>query len=221
MNKAHFKTKKDGFTIIETMITISIFLVVLMMGMSSLLNASSIFQKSKNQRSIMDNLSFIMEEMSRNIRTGYNFICVPPGNTIIISNTPKSCPAGGWALVFESATGNPADTDGQNLDDQWVYSIEPVGSGGFDIFKSTDGNSNRTQLNPIEITLSSQSGFFVTGAEPPIGSPPTTGDLQQPLVTIRLVGQIKYKGVAYPFSLQTTVSQRIIDTGEAGKRRSR
>ena len=132
MSKRYFKTK-FGFTIIETMIAISLFLVVVMVGINSLLNASVIHQKSQDLRSIVDNLNFIMEDMSKNIRTGYNYHCFVSGDTIPsttspIMSTPKSC-ASGWAISFESSTGLTG-----NDDDQWVYYI----SGG-KIFKSTQG----------------------------------------------------------------------------------
>ena len=64
-----------GYTIIETMIAISVFLVVVIYGMGSLLSASLLHQKSEDMRSIMDNLSFIMEDMSRNLRTGNSYHC--------------------------------------------------------------------------------------------------------------------------------------------------
>ena len=37
-----------------------------MVGMDSLLNANLVHRKSEDMRSIMDSLSFIMEDMSRN-----------------------------------------------------------------------------------------------------------------------------------------------------------
>ena len=58
------------------------------------------------------------------------------------------------------------------------------------------------------------SGFSVLGAEPPEAN--GSGDLQQPFVTIRLVGSITYKKdsaeeVVTPFSLQTSASPRLVD----------
>ena len=204
MSKRYFKTK-FGFTIIETMIAISLFLVVVMIGINSLLNASVIHQKSQDLRSIVDNLNFIMEDMSKNIRTGYNYHCFVSGDTIPsttspIMSTPKSC-ASGWAISFESSTGLTG-----NDDDQWVYYI----SGG-KIFKSTQGPyvaSAFVQLTPDEVVLESSptiAGFSVLGAEPP------PANSQQPFVIIRLVGKITYKNIVSPFSIQTSASQRLVD----------
>jgi len=199
MNKFYLK-KKKGFTIIETMISVSIFLVVVMIGVDSLLNASFIYQKSKDQRSVMDNLTFIMEDISRNIRTGYNYKCISGVfNPSQVSNIPQSCSNGGGSIVFENASGNPSV-----LTDQWVYKIESTNGVDFNIWKSVNGAGSFVKLNPDEIKFSNVSGFTVTGAE--LFS--SSGNKQQSLTTIRLVGKIITKGKETPFALQTTVSQR-------------
>jgi len=164
------KSKSNGFTIIETMIAVALFLVVVTVGIGSLLNTTLLQQKSQDMRSIMDNLSFIMEDMSRSIRTGYSY------------------GGGGNQISFTSSDGS-----------QWVYKIESS-----QISKSINSGSF-IQLNSSEISLGSGSGFSLVGALPP------PGDVLQPFVTIRLVGKITYKGVITPFSLQTSISQRLID----------
>jgi type II secretory pathway pseudopilin PulG len=211
MFKNNFKTK-GGYTIIETMIAIAVFLVIVMEGMGALLNASNLHQKAQNLRSIMDNMSFIMDDMSRNIRTGYNYHCfanvgdIPPGTpTPDIIKTPLSCDSGiGKGLAFESANGRPDINE-----DQWVYYIN-----GGKIYKATsapysnpitDPLSGFYQLTPGEVNITDASSFSVLGAEPP------PGDSQQPIVIIRLVGTITIKNVVTPFSLQTSVSQRLVD----------
>jgi type II secretory pathway pseudopilin PulG len=198
-----FRRINTGYTIIETMIAVSLFIIVVMTGMGALLNANLLHQKSQNMRSIMDNLSFIMEDMSRNLRTGSSYHCfiagdVIPSTSSPVVSAPKSC-ANGWAIAFESTSGNPG-----NNDDQWVYYIN-----GGKIFKSTAGPysaSNFIQLTPDEVVVDSVSSFSVLGAEPP-----SLGDQQQPFVTIHLVGNITFKNVVTPFSLQTSVSERMID----------
>ena len=195
-------SKAKGYTIIETMIAVSLFITIIMAGMGTLLNANLVHKKSQNMRSIMDNLSFVLEDMSRNIRTGYNYHCfistdtIPSGTDPVVS-TPNSCPSG-WALAFESATGSTGDHN-----DQWLYYI----SNG-KIFKSTVGPyaaSSFVQLTPDEVVINPISGFSVLGAEP------ISTNNQQPFVGIKLVGTVTLKNVVTPFSLQTSASQRLID----------
>jgi Tfp pilus assembly protein PilW len=196
--------KESGYTIIETMIAVSLFIIIVMSGLGALLNANLLHQKSQNMRSIMDNLSFIMEDMGRNLRTGYHYQCFDVNHQILSPATlgaSQSCPSG-WAIAFEIANGNPS-----TYADQWVYYISNDGK----IFKSADGAQSFVQLTPDEVMINStSSGFSVLGAEPPdYTSPP--GDQQQPFVILRLVGNITFKNVVTPFSLQTSVSQRLVD----------
>ncbi len=188
-----------GYTIIETMIAVSLFIIITTTGMGALLNANLLHQKSNSMRSIIDNLSFIMEDMSRNLRTGYNYRCITVNSDLDSANVAQSKSGQScWGIAFESDSGFPT-----NSGDQWVYYIDNTGK----IFKSTQGpyiTSNFVQLTPDEVVIDSVSSFSVLGAEPPPNQ-------QQPFVTIRLVGKVIFKNVVTPFSLQTSVSQRVID----------
>lgn len=204
-----YSKKKDisrerGYTIIETMISISLFLIIIMSGLGALLNANMLHKKSQNMRSIIDSLNFVMEDMSKNIRTGSSYHCFVLGDTIPTFPlgaiaSPKSCAGGnGWGIAFEYQYGSRLD-----ISDQWVYYID-----GGKIFKTTGGpylESNFVQMTPDEIVVDPNSSFTVVGAEPP------PGDEQQPMVIIRLIGEITFKNVTTPFSLQTSVSQRTVD----------
>jgi len=176
MIKKYFQknSKRDGgFTIIEMMIAIAIFLIVVVIGMGALLNTNLIHRKTQDMRSIMDSLSFIMEDMSRNIRTGYEYN------------------SDGDSISFKHF-------DNVSMEEQiWEYSI------AVDSIQKIIDEGTPVKLNPEEITFEYGSGFTVTGEDPT--------DYFQPFVTIRLVGKITYKGVDTPFSLQTSVSQRLID----------
>ena len=192
------------------MIAVSLFIIIVMAGMGALLNANLLHQKSRDMRSIIDNLSFVMEDMGRNLRTGYNYRCFINGESInasTVSSSPltKSC-ANGWGIAFESQNG-----DSTIFTDQWVYFIGTYfGKNG--IFKSTDGANSFVKLTPDEVVVDlNASGISALGAEPPNSD--GSGDHQQPFVTIRLVGTINSKGISTGFSLQTSVSQRLIDTG--------
>ncbi len=187
--------KESGYTILETMIAISLFIVIVMAGMGALLNANLLSNKAQNMRSIMDNLSFIVEDMGRNMRTGYTYHCVDSVDPVLTHTNARSCPSGGGGISFKSSLDSS----------QWVYFIGTY-NGKPGIFKSVDGGVSFVQLTPDEVILNPVSGFSVLGAEPP------PGDNQQPFVTIKLVGTIILNStVSTPFSLQTSVSQRLVD----------
>lgn len=199
MTKYSIKNSKRGFTIIETMISIGIFLIVVIIGTTSLVNAYAVNRKSQNFRSILDGLSFMMEDVSRSVRTGYNYKCLVKGQsygTIEELSTPGSC-AEGYGIAFESSDG-----DSKVFEDQWVYFF----SDGR-LYKSTNASQTNIQINPNGVYINpDKSNILIHGAENP-----DSGDKQQPLVTVRLTGEIIDKGIATPFSLQTTLSQRMGD----------
>ena len=197
------KIREGGYTIIETMIAISLFMVVTTLGLGALLNANLLHNKTQDMRSIMDTLSFVMEDISRNLRTGTNYHCLLP-NQASLPTTPKSCPSG-IGIAFEESSTSPSDVDNDSdptndNDDQWFYYVN-LGK----MYKSTNGGASVVQITPDEVVITSTSFVTVIGAEPP------PGDTRQPLVTIRLEGNITYKNVVTPFSLQTSVSQRSVD----------
>jgi len=183
--------QKGGYTIMETMIAVSLFTVIMTVGMGALLNTNALQRKSQDLRSGLDNLSFILEDMSRNIRTGYNYRC-----SATVSETPLSC-ASGTTMFFEEAIAGAAGI----TSDQWGYRINSS-----NIEKTVDGGTNWIALNPSEMVISAASAISILGSETL-----ASGNRQQPLVTIRLMGTITYKNVITPFSVQTAISQRVID----------
>ncbi|MEX2029198.1 MAG: prepilin-type N-terminal cleavage/methylation domain-containing protein [Candidatus Paceibacterota bacterium] len=186
------KKQNKGYTIIETMIAISIFTIVVTIGIGSLLNANLVHQKSQDMRSIIDSLSFVMEDISSNLRTGYNYRCVTNLGQYGGTADGQNC----FGIAFQPA-GVPSDP-------RWVYEVVSQGDIAY-IRKSTNGGANWVQLTPNEVKINTlESNFSVSGAPPP-------PDNKQPFVTIKLVGTITYQNVVSPFSLQTSVSQRLID----------
>jgi hypothetical protein len=165
--------------------------------MGALLNANSIHNKSSDMRSIMDSLTFAMEDMSRSLRTGYNYYCLDYSNG---DKGDKSCSGGGSEISFQAV--NPTLSEISYYFGTCDFQEKSICKA----VKDEEGNYGFDPITPLEVEIdASKSSFIVIGAEPP------PGNSQQPLVTIRLVGEINYKNTKTPFSLQTSVSQRNID----------
>ncbi|MDD4989023.1 MAG: type II secretion system protein [Candidatus Pacebacteria bacterium] len=74
------KTKStNGFTLIEMMVAVSIFAIIMTISMGALLNIISLNKKSQAVKTIMNNLNFALEEMSRDLRFGAGYDCVKRG----------------------------------------------------------------------------------------------------------------------------------------------
>jgi prepilin-type N-terminal cleavage/methylation domain-containing protein len=207
--------QKKAFTLIELMVSVAIFTFVMVIALGGLLSVSAAERKAETLKSVMNNLNFALESMSREMRTGSDFGCPTIGT---------DCNAGGAQITFKSAdTGNPTYTyclsAGSN------YSACNTGSGAITCptgaacailrQKTGTGAEAFTPLTAPEVIISSLA-FYV------FGDP--SGDSRQPKITMLLTGFVRVSGTATTqaecsntgnkcsaFNLQTTVTQRLYD----------
>ena len=185
------KSEQSGFTLIEIMIATGLFVVVMVVGVGAVLNVNTTYRKTQKIRSIVDNLGFTMEDMSKTLRTGVTYVCpgvpVSAGSSFTISGA-VSCGTKNYAIEFQSASG--LDT---------IYAIV---NGG--LFKSTTGGADFVRMTSQEIVIDpTHSGFTVIGNLP--------SDTIQSHVIINLEGNILYRDNISNFALQTTVTSRVLD----------
>ena len=204
--KTFLKKRSRGFTLIELMISMTIFSVLITIGLGAVLNIMRAHTMSQNMRSAMDNLNFIMEDMSRNMRLGTNFHCFDVGGHVSDTDTgldgfgvpiPRDCSFSSNGvnnkIVFSGVSGQTIS-----------YIITPPSDGTIQIEKKV-GSGSWQVLTPTAITINYfKSGFVVVGAP--------QGDGLQPVVNITLSGSVLYQGVnKSDFSIQTTVASRPLD----------
>ena len=221
-----------GFTLIELMIATALFVIVAMIALSAILSANVNYKKTEDMRTVTDNLSFTMDDISRNVKLGYNYSCNPSGNNyqradceykpdlsagdtgynpstsvgfmpytvpnIDISAANVPAVMQGYILCPESGV---TLSNGDNAGSMYkiMDNLDRAGCNSQDIIKLTD---DRVHIN------FEKSGFFVANT-----ATVADGDLQQPYVTIVLVGEIVTKQgssqeVVTPFAIQTSVTER-------------
>jgi prepilin-type N-terminal cleavage/methylation domain-containing protein len=229
--KKNLQTNK-GFTLIEVMVAVGLFVTVMLIGVGAVLNTNVTHKRTLAVRQVLDSVNFLVEDMARNIRLGSNYNCdvlseytEDASSTVIYQPTisePADCEEE-FSIAFEPMSGDTT----QDLD-QMAYIIDTTGSGNLEsasIKKISYINGIGTVIRDITPALGQtetqlvidprQSGFTVIGSKPypPAGAVnPTDYDTVQPRVIIRLSGYIDYKDKRVPFSVQTTVSQRMIDS---------
>jgi len=89
---------KKGFTLIELMVAISIFIVVMMISMGSIIGVFDANRKSRSLKTVLNNLNLAVESMSKEMRFGKNYHC--GSGTVTI---PQNCPSGGTLMSFLSS----------------------------------------------------------------------------------------------------------------------
>ncbi len=91
---------QQGFTLIELMTSITIFIIVMTISMGSILSIFDANRKSRSLKTVMNNLNLAVENMSKEMRFGRNYSC-----GLGYSITPQNCPEGDDSLSFLSSDG--------------------------------------------------------------------------------------------------------------------
>ena len=187
-----------AFTLIEIMVAVSLFAIVMMVGVGALLSMVAVNKRAQAINSVMNNLNAAVEEMSRTMRVGTTYHCelssvAPPPSTLVQT---KDCVNGGGKLVaFEPTNGSSG-----NDNDQTVYRIN-----GTQIERSKDSGANWLALTAPEVQITDFQ-FYVTGTDSY-----SYPNFVQPRVLISIRGKANVPGGTTDFTVQTTVTQRLLD----------
>ncbi len=212
-----------GFTLIEMIVSLGVFSVVVTIAVGAMLMLISTNQQLQGEQSVMTNLAFALDTMTREIRTGYNYYCVSAVNESV----------GGSANVFEDdnnpdtivgvntsdcATGRPSNSRFQGISFfEGGNSITKNVTGARRILYYFDEDENkimrRVGNNDAQSVVSSglviqNAEFYVTGSSP-WNSPGS--NLEQPTVTIYIEAKESGDVDAKVYYLETTVTQRTLD----------
>jgi prepilin-type N-terminal cleavage/methylation domain-containing protein len=204
-------SSQKGFTLIEMIVSLALFTVVAVIAVGALLKLMDTERKSVTLKTSIDNMSFALESMSREMRVGRNYYCIPndlsniPIPTHLIAGNSNLCPTGltnSWIVAFTST--KPCLND---LNNSVVYAYRfKAGITG------TNGTLEKAQQVPDCSVPVGEANFQEVISD--------DIDITDSQVDIQLVGRPKlffyFKGFTgvkskekSSFSLQTSVSQRI------------
>lgn len=187
MNKVNQKRNK-GFTLIELMVSVSVFIIVMVISMGSILSVIDANRKSQSLRSVMDNLNYTLESMTRSIRFGTSYHC--DINQGIVS-MPRDCAGGASSIAVRSSSGV-----------QVVYKLV-----NGRLVRTLNGTTDY-YLTGSDVTIT-KANFWVTGSDPYASG----ANLSQPRVVVVLSGYVGIKQTTHStFTIETTISQRLFDT---------
>ena len=89
-----------GFTLVELMVSISIFIIIMTISMGSIVGTLDANRKSRALKTVINNLNLAVESMSKEIRFGKNYHC---GSGTVTDR--KNCPEGDTLISFLSSEG--------------------------------------------------------------------------------------------------------------------
>lgn len=215
-------SKQNGFSLIEMIVSLAIFAIVVTTAVGALLVLLSSNQKLQVDQGVMTNLSFALDSMTREIRTGYNYYCDGAsdnnGNSNYFNDSNSQEDIIG-AQTLDCASGR---ANGQVLQGVSFYEggNSVTGTLGANrilyFFDSRDGKKTimrRVGDSKAQPIISSDleilnAEFYVTGSTP--RSDPSN-DTEQPTVTIYIEAKSSNDDNNKVYYLQTTVTQRTLD----------
>jgi len=223
----HFiKTKQSGFTLIEIIVSLALFSVVITIAVGALLILIASNRQLQNEQSVLSNLSFALDSMTREIRTGSNYYCAAndsasfgtSGNRIFASTGPLNLTDGIGASTGDCLGGNILNLNfhGIAFNEGGTSVTAGATSGRIAYFfdRSNGTLLRRLSGQPPESIVSDgiyiqDANFFVTGSD-------RTDDVQ-PKVTIVLRAYNSRADAEADtagnraYVIQTTVTQRALD----------
>jgi prepilin-type N-terminal cleavage/methylation domain-containing protein len=207
--------KQSGFTLVEMIVSLAIFSIVVTVSVGALLVLVATNQQLQGEQGVMTNLSFALDSMTREIRTGNEYFCVsdPNGGSLFTTGNLDQELDGD---VQDCATGNPSDHRFHGL--AFTEGGDSITSGSDKILYFYDREEKkifrRVGNGPAESIVSSgivieEFEFFVSGTRPLSAGGANSTD--QPAVTLFIKATEKGVSTNKPFYLQTTITQRTLD----------
>lgn len=179
MDTRTINKKHAGFTLMEVMVAVSVFTIVISVGIGSLLTINKAYRKSQTDRALIDSLTYSLESMSRRIRTAQSWVTTASGNSF-----------------------NFIDQDGINvtyfLDNEKLYTT--ISCNGVTSVSCNPGTFEMTSSNVSLGGPFTGSGFWVTF----FPQQPTSKKYMQ----MNLGGTVTNGQVVSSFNFQTGVTNR-------------
>jgi prepilin-type N-terminal cleavage/methylation domain-containing protein len=216
-----------GFTLIEMIVSLALFSVVITISVGALLVLIASNRQLQDEQAVLTNLSFALDSMTREIRTGSAYVCGSESNRTgssnifadgqnldsISVNTTVDCingrnrnPSGvitGSARVHGLSLVEAGDSITGSANQRIVYFHDVTEQAIYRRF----GNEDAQKITSDSVAIV-DADFFVTGSEPWNG---VGGNVSQPTVTIYIEAQVADATNPKTYPIQTTVVQRGLD----------
>lgn len=199
---------KSGFTLIEVLVSLSLFSVVLVIVGGTIVSVIDINKRNQATSSVVNNLNYSIDSMIRDIKTGYLYKC----------NYDESFTIESMKASNNKGEGICSDEDGITListisgkDTVVNYKwINPTESNGY-IEKTVYGDS------PISYSVTDKNSVNIESLKFTVKNPDALDcdidcDYGQPSVFVAIKGKAGNQNIdVSKFYVQTFISQRVIN----------
>lgn len=194
-------TFSQGFSLIELLVSVAIFAIVVTMSIGALMVVIDANAKAQNMQEVMVGLTFVMDSISREVRTGEGFYCsdTEPSGTLDEQST-RDCASGGVYLsLVEGDVSSSLVGTGEPRITYWFN--QALGR-----IDRRVGNGSFYPITSEAVTVT-DARFYVSDSDGALD-----GDVKQANATIYMAGEAgAISSADTSFQLQTTVAKRILD----------
>jgi prepilin-type N-terminal cleavage/methylation domain-containing protein len=195
-----------GFSLIEVLVSLSIFAIVVTISVSVLMVLIDANARAQNTQEIMTNISFALDSMTREMRTGTDYYCGPVASLPVSGDDTLNCESGSDSFSFNEGgqsltenTPNDSRRIGLRLNNGTIE--RRLGNGDGDA--STNEDSDWLPLTSDDVVVTTLR-FVVSGA--------TRHDDFAPTATVYIEGHAGGEDDSEGFfQIQTTVVQQLLD----------
>lgn len=177
-----------GFTLIELVVSIGLFSIIMLIALTVLFALVAANKNARNIQIAADNAGFVMEDIIRGLRFGYNYHCDVNVGKI---EEPRDCSGGADSIAFE----NGFDKN------KVIYRYNETS--GVGIIEKIDNGNSPVRITPESVNVQ-KFQVYVTGSS-------RGGDDGQARVRIVLDVLVADGQQETSMILQSSVSQRFID----------
>jgi prepilin-type N-terminal cleavage/methylation domain-containing protein len=201
-----------GFTLIEIMVSVSLFLIVMVIVLGALLSIIEGNKKTQAINNVVNNLNGTVESMIRDIKTGYSYKCGVSRGQIVSTGGSSGCnptiPQSSISFI-STISGTPRSVQYwiEQDDDTGRFGIKKNYCPGNTASPATaclqSGNFKETYITSPEINIEKME-FYVKS--------PNAGSGDQPGVFLIIKGTARINPTTLSdFSIQTFISQRLLN----------
>lgn len=206
---------QSGFSLIEMIVSLGVFSLVVTIAVGALLMLVATNQQLQGEQSVMTNLSFTLDSMTREIRTGTNYYCATGGSTsgvfgpstdldTFLGTNTQDCTTGTGNARFQGLAFIEAGDSITQSDDRILYYFDSTTN---EIYRRVGGQAPESIVSSGIVIKKLE--FFVSGSKPLRAG--GGGVQDQASVTIFIEAAEKNDVTSKSYYVQTTVTQRILD----------